>query len=96
MRPPLYLTLGLFAVTTPCYGQSTKASDPKFNITLDDVSGQRNYQHPLRPQLHYTPLQGHVGDATILEQDDLYCGLGPVPPGVLVDDPEPYWWQRKP
>ena len=64
MRTPLYITLGLFAATTPCFGQSTKASDPKFNITLDDVSGQRNYQHPLRPQLHYTPMQGHVGDAT--------------------------------
>jgi fructan beta-fructosidase len=41
-----------------------KPPDSFYDITLEDLTGQRHYHHPLRPQLHYTPLQGHIGDAT--------------------------------
>jgi sucrose-6-phosphate hydrolase SacC (GH32 family) len=85
MRAPLCITLGLFAASTPCFGQSPKAPDPKFDITLDDVSGQRHYRHPLRPQLHYTPLQGHIGDAT-----GLFYYAGEYPLLYLYDQ-----WSRR-
>jgi sucrose-6-phosphate hydrolase SacC (GH32 family) len=34
------------------------------DITPDQSAVGRNYAHPLRPQFHYTPIQGHLGDAT--------------------------------
>jgi sucrose-6-phosphate hydrolase SacC (GH32 family) len=33
-------------------------------ITLEQLAGQSNYDQPLRPQFHFTTLQGHIGDAT--------------------------------
>src|SRR2546423_222676 len=45
-------------------GQTPRPPDSTFDITLEEIAGQRHYNHPLRPQLHYTPLQGHIGDAT--------------------------------
>jgi sucrose-6-phosphate hydrolase SacC (GH32 family) len=36
----------------------------KYDITFADIANQRNYDQPLRPQFHYTPIQGHTGDAT--------------------------------
>jgi fructan beta-fructosidase len=29
-----------------------------------EVADQQHYRQPLRPQFHYTPIQGHIGDAT--------------------------------
>src|SRR5947209_18735166 len=29
-----------------------------------EVAGEQHYRQPLRPQFHYTPVQGHIGDAT--------------------------------
>lgn len=46
------------------FGQTPKPPDSQFDITLEDLAGERNYNNALRPQLHYTPLQGHIGDAT--------------------------------
>lgn len=34
------------------------------DLTPEDVADQQNYAQALRPQFHYTPLQGHIGDAT--------------------------------
>jgi sucrose-6-phosphate hydrolase SacC (GH32 family) len=33
-------------------------------ITPEEVAEQQHYNQPLRPQFHYTALQGHIGDAT--------------------------------
>jgi fructan beta-fructosidase len=32
--------------------------------STEEVAGQQHYRQPLRPQFHYTPMQGHIGDAT--------------------------------
>ena len=58
------LALLLLAFSAVSFGQAPKAPDPQYDITLEEIAGQRHYQHPMRPQLHYTPLQGHIGDAT--------------------------------
>ena len=63
-RMPSRLALLLLAFPAASFGQAPKAPDSAFDITLEEIAGQRHYQHPLRPQLHYTPLQGHIGDAT--------------------------------
>jgi fructan beta-fructosidase len=34
------------------------------DLTPEEVADQQNYDQPLRPQFHYTPIQGHIGDAT--------------------------------
>src|SRR5205085_11242934 len=34
------------------------------DLTPEEVADQQNYNQPLRPQFHYTPIQGHIGDAT--------------------------------
>lgn len=59
--------IGLVAFVLQAPGQTTRTdrpSDSEADITLEELADQRHYNHPLRPQLHYTPLQGHVGDAT--------------------------------
>ncbi|MDZ4800910.1 MAG: glycoside hydrolase family 32 protein [Bryobacteraceae bacterium] len=33
-------------------------------LTFEEVATQQHYRQQLRPQLHYTPVQGHIGDAT--------------------------------
>src|SRR5258708_12540914 len=33
-------------------------------LTPEEVAEQQHYNQPLRPQFHYTALQGHIGDAT--------------------------------
>src|SRR5438477_3526763 len=34
------------------------------DLTPEEVADQQHYHQPLRPQFHYTPIQGHIGDAT--------------------------------
>src|SRR5277367_526023 len=34
------------------------------DLTPSEVADQQNYDQPLRPQFHYTTIQGHIGDAT--------------------------------
>jgi sucrose-6-phosphate hydrolase SacC (GH32 family) len=41
----------------------TPQPDPA-DLTPEEVADQQNYDQPLRPQFHYTPIQGHIGDAT--------------------------------
>lgn len=62
LAAPLALAAGLL----PLFGQqpAPKPPDSDFDITIAELAGQRHYAHPLRPQLHYTPIQGHIGDAT--------------------------------
>jgi hypothetical protein len=36
----------------------------RIEMTPAEVADEQNYDQPLRPQFHYTTLQGHIGDAT--------------------------------
>jgi hypothetical protein len=40
------------------------ASDENFDLTSGQVADQQKYSQPLRPQFHYTALQGPLRDAT--------------------------------
>lgn len=44
--------------------QSSAPSGVISEITPEEVAEQQHYNQPLRPQFHYTVLQGHIGDAT--------------------------------
>ncbi|MXY70381.1 MAG: glycoside hydrolase family 32 protein [Acidobacteriia bacterium] len=44
--------------------QGTKIPEDRFGIAYDDVFHQMHYDQPLRPQVHYTPITGQIGDAT--------------------------------
>jgi hypothetical protein len=35
-----------------------------YDLTPERVAGQQHYNQRLRPQFHYSPIQGHLGDAT--------------------------------
>lgn len=41
----------------------TSRPDPA-DLTPAEVAGEQHYSQPMRPQFHYTPIQGHIGDAT--------------------------------
>ncbi len=41
-----------------------KIPDDPYGITYDDVFENMHYDQPLRPQVHYTPITGQIGDAT--------------------------------
>ena len=42
----------------------TQSPADRADITFEEAARERHYQQPLRPQFHYTPIQGHIGDAT--------------------------------
>ena len=52
--------------------QGKKIPEDRFGIAYDDVFHQMHYDQPLRPQVHYTPITGQIGDATGLI---LYKGI---------------------
>ncbi|HEY3899249.1 MAG TPA: glycoside hydrolase family 32 protein [Chthoniobacter sp.] len=76
--------LNLAAVVSAClalaaalHGQHTEktnddknAPDPALDISPEEAAANQNYQQPYRPQFHYTPIQGFVGDATGLIYSD--------------------------
>ena len=41
-----------------------KIPDDPYGIGYDDVFENMHYNQPLRPQVHYTPITGQIGDAT--------------------------------
>src|ERR1043166_6552158 len=51
----------LVMVTT---GFQSEQSTQNFDLTPQEVAGEQHYRQSLRPQFHYTPIQGHIGDAT--------------------------------
>jgi len=60
----LRLVAAIFVVRgAVVYGQTRPAQDSP-DLTAAEVASQQNYDQPLRPQFHYTPIQGHIGDAT--------------------------------
>lgn len=40
------------------------APDPYYDIDPQDAALNQHYEQPYRPQFHYTPMQGIIGDAT--------------------------------
>ncbi len=40
------------------------SQDFDYDLTAQKVADQQHYGQRLRPQFHYTPIQGHIGDAT--------------------------------
>jgi hypothetical protein len=57
----------LTAATAACaFGQSPPARPrpEEAELTPDEVADQQRYDQPLRPQFHYTPIQGDLNDAT--------------------------------
>lgn len=44
--------------------QGKKIPEDRFGIGYDDVFHHMHYDQPLRPQVHYTPITGQIGDAT--------------------------------
>lgn len=43
--------------------------DPSFDISPEEAAANQHYQQRDRPQFHYTPMQGFIGDATGLIYD---------------------------
>ena len=48
------------------YPQDTPIPKEKFDFALSyqKVAGQQHRKQQFRPQFHYTPIQGEIGDAT--------------------------------
>ena len=44
--------------------QGKRIPEDRFGIAYDDVFHHMHYDQPLRPQVHYTPITGQIGDAT--------------------------------
>jgi fructan beta-fructosidase len=53
----------LAATAATAYSQVQIKPDP-LEYKPAEVADQQHYRQPLRPQFHYTPIQGHIGDAT--------------------------------
>ncbi len=66
MTPKKFFILFLILhVICPFYGQiEKKIPEDPYGITYDDVFENMHYNQPLRPQVHYTPITGQIGDAT--------------------------------
>ncbi len=60
---PLIAVAVLTTAGAILFGQ-TKPKPEELDLTPAEVADQQNYRQPLRPQFHYTPIQGHIGDAT--------------------------------
>jgi len=60
-------SLVVFVVFLLVHGASPNdrdAHNPAIDIHPVEASLNQHYDQPYRPQFHYTPLQGHIGDAT--------------------------------
>src|SRR3954452_15588416 len=62
---PWQAVAAMFACSgTLLFPQTTSPQADDADLTPAEVANQQNYNQPLRPQFHYTPIQGHIGDAT--------------------------------
>jgi sucrose-6-phosphate hydrolase SacC (GH32 family) len=43
---------------------SPAVPNESLDLSPEQVADQQNYDQPLRPQFHYTTIQGHIGDTT--------------------------------
>lgn len=46
------------------FGQTPRSLPGDVDLTPEAVANEQNYNQPLRPQFHYTPIQGDLNDAT--------------------------------
>src|SRR5690242_10816926 len=65
----LYLTsrrhfLAAGSSAAVAYAQRDRPRPEDVDLPPDTVAGQQHYNQPLRPQFHYTPIQGDLNDAT--------------------------------
>jgi sucrose-6-phosphate hydrolase SacC (GH32 family) len=63
MVKPNFTTL-LLLMTALLHAQSQPQPPEAFDISFEEIARERHYGQALRPQFHYTPIQGHIGDAT--------------------------------
>jgi sucrose-6-phosphate hydrolase SacC (GH32 family) len=62
-----------FALSGQGAEQDRDAPAPSFEISHEEAAANQHYQQRYRPQFHYTPIQGFVGDATgLIYSDGLY------------------------
>jgi sucrose-6-phosphate hydrolase SacC (GH32 family) len=62
---PSSLALSLFLCACQLLAAAlAHAEDFDADLTYEEVASEQHYAQRLRPQIHYTPIQGHVGDAT--------------------------------
>jgi len=63
--PRLQKIVGMLAFSaTLLFAQAGSRQVDDADLTPEELADQQNYNQPLRPQFHYTPIQGHIGDAT--------------------------------
>jgi fructan beta-fructosidase len=67
---PYVLFILILLTGRPALPQAASSASPAqglsdhIEMTPSEVADEQNYDQPLRPQFHYTTLQGHIGDAT--------------------------------
>ena len=55
----------ILSIALPLYAQEEKKiPDDPYGISYEEVFDNMHYNQPLRPQVHYTPITGQIGDAT--------------------------------
>ncbi len=61
----IYLTMCLLPFASSLYAQDVKKiPDDPYGLSYAKVFENMHYNQPLRPQVHYTPITGQIGDAT--------------------------------
>lgn len=60
----MFVAVGCLVTGLPSSGTGAVELPPGADLTPAEVAGQQHYGQPYRPQFHYTPIQGHLGDAT--------------------------------
>jgi sucrose-6-phosphate hydrolase SacC (GH32 family) len=58
------IVAGCMASVMQISGGVLAQTPPGDELTPEEVASQQHYGQPYRPQFHYTPIQGHMGDAT--------------------------------
>ena len=56
--------ISLPAATAADPNKDLTSPDPVYDIDPAEAARNQYYDQPERPQFHYTPIQGHIGDAT--------------------------------
>ena len=67
MKYPSVFFLLVTSTAATSFAQNKETTDP-FRLEYKDVYENMHYNQPLRPQVHYTPITGQIGDPTGLIQ----------------------------
>ncbi|GAJ13874.1 unnamed protein product, partial [marine sediment metagenome] len=60
----LTISIAVFAILLLYAQIEKKIPDDPYGLSYADVFENMHYDQPLRPQVHYTPITGQIGDAT--------------------------------